>query len=242
MQTLDRSTRARQVARVAPAVAKVVSFLGCVLTLQTTPAAAETRRPVPPSRAARHAAPPWSEVREGSAPLTSARVSRLPFRLGDHPAIHPERGRSPEPQRLFPRLPEVQNQRRLRDEAMARHPAGKARTAPTVTTSPPAQPPGETSTGPLADAKLPQTWVAPTGEMLRRSSKTPPLSGNLHAYTVRSGDSLWSIAMRASRQADPRSIQLLTQRIYRINRSVVGPDPDLILPGQVLRLPGDIAR
>jgi nucleoid-associated protein YgaU len=54
---------------------------------------------------------------------------------------------------------------------------------------------------------------------------------------VRAGDSLWSIA-----RAHPDATGSTDHRwraIWAANRDVVGDDPDLILPGQVLRLPDD---
>lgn len=57
--------------------------------------------------------------------------------------------------------------------------------------------------------------------------------------TVRSGDSLWSIA-RAALGADASDAQVAAEwpRWYAANRSVIGADPDLIRPGQVLVAPG----
>jgi hypothetical protein len=49
-------------------------------------------------------------------------------------------------------------------------------------------------------------------------------------YQVRRGDSLWSIAK--DQLGDPA----LWPQLYALNRDVVGPDPDLIQPGQLLRL------
>ena len=61
-------------------------------------------------------------------------------------------------------------------------------------------------------------------------------------WTVRPGDSLWSIA--AHRLATPHSlapaaedVDTLWRATYRRNRAVIGPDPDLIQPGTRLRLP-----
>lgn len=53
-------------------------------------------------------------------------------------------------------------------------------------------------------------------------------AGPVRTYTVRRGDSLTSIARRYSTN---------WQSIYSLNRKLIGPDPDLILPGQVLRVP-----
>ena len=52
-----------------------------------------------------------------------------------------------------------------------------------------------------------------------------------HSYVVASGDCLWSIAGRCYGQG--RRCDL----IWRMNRSVIGPDPDLLMPGMRLYLP-----
>ena len=44
---------------------------------------------------------------------------------------------------------------------------------------------------------------------------------------VRPGDTLWDLAGQSPEW----------RRLYDLNRDVIGPDPDLILPGQALRLP-----
>jgi hypothetical protein len=57
------------------------------------------------------------------------------------------------------------------------------------------------------------------------------------SYTVRDGDMLWSIAEQWLRTDDPRSVARYWPKIHRANRDVIGPDPSLIYPGQVLHLP-----
>jgi hypothetical protein len=55
---------------------------------------------------------------------------------------------------------------------------------------------------------------------------------------VRPGDCLWRLAHRRSPPgATDREVARLVTRTYRSNRRVIGPDPDLIQPGQQLRLP-----
>ncbi len=55
---------------------------------------------------------------------------------------------------------------------------------------------------------------------------------------VRKGDSLWSIAARElGRSATDEAIAARWPDWYVTNRHVIGNDPDLILPGQVLRIP-----
>jgi LysM domain-containing protein len=54
---------------------------------------------------------------------------------------------------------------------------------------------------------------------------------------VHRGDTLWAIADRdLPPDAGAAAISGRWHAVYRRNRGVVGPDPDLILPGQVLKL------
>lgn len=56
---------------------------------------------------------------------------------------------------------------------------------------------------------------------------------------VRRGDTLWDIAARAlGPDATAAEIAASWPRWHATNRSTIGPDPDLILPGQLLRPPG----
>jgi nucleoid-associated protein YgaU len=66
-------------------------------------------------------------------------------------------------------------------------------------------------------------------------------SRSVSSYTVRTGDCLWSIA-RSTIIADGAvpsgaSISELWKRIYDINADVIGANPGLIFPGQVLEIP-----
>jgi nucleoid-associated protein YgaU len=56
-------------------------------------------------------------------------------------------------------------------------------------------------------------------------------------YTVRPGDSLWDIAEMKLGTTEARRIARYWPRIHRANRDVIGGDPNLIVPGQVLTLP-----
>jgi len=57
-------------------------------------------------------------------------------------------------------------------------------------------------------------------------------------YTVRPGDSLWSVAAgRLPHGASELAIDATWRRVYALNREVIGEDPDLLLPGTTLRLP-----
>ena len=86
-----------------------------------------------------------------------------------------------------------------------------AAAAATPAASPAAQP---KPARPPASA-LQRTWTAPV---------------TVRTYTVRAGDNLSVVAMRHRYPGG-------WQRLYAHNRTTVGQDPDLIHPGQVLRLP-----
>jgi hypothetical protein len=56
---------------------------------------------------------------------------------------------------------------------------------------------------------------------------------------VRPGDTLWSLAARDLPADSPDArIAARWHAIYTANRSLIGPDPDVIVPGLRLRLPG----
>lgn len=62
------------------------------------------------------------------------------------------------------------------------------------------------------------------------------------AVVVRSGDSLWSITARSlPPPADVAAVARACARWYDANAAVIGPDPDLLLPGTRLRAPGSRA-
>jgi LysM domain len=55
--------------------------------------------------------------------------------------------------------------------------------------------------------------------------------------TVRDGDCLWTIAADILNSDSAQRIDAYWRTTFRINRAVIGPDPNRLLPGQVLRLP-----
>ena len=78
----------------------------------------------------------------------------------------------------------------------------------------------------------------------------PPAPGAARVHRVRSGDTLWDLAEEqlSGRRPDgeaapattrPHAAEVAAQvrSLHHTNRSVVGADPDLLLPGQELRLP-----
>jgi nucleoid-associated protein YgaU len=59
---------------------------------------------------------------------------------------------------------------------------------------------------------------------------------------VRPGDTLWRLAAGLlPEDADTGAVASLCARLYELNRAVIGDDPDLIRPGQRLRVPHDSA-
>lgn len=60
-------------------------------------------------------------------------------------------------------------------------------------------------------------------------------------YEVERGDSLWRIARSwleaTGRSHDGAAVGRLWRAIYEANKAVIGDDPDLILPGQLLTIP-----
>ena len=81
----------------------------------------------------------------------------------------------------------------------------------------------------LVGLALPERAVAPLPAHHR------PPAGAEPTYVVRPGDSLWSIA--SDHPGDAGSVDQRWRAIWHLNHDVVGDDPDLIVPGQALRLP-----
>ncbi len=71
-----------------------------------------------------------------------------------------------------------------------------------------------------------------------RDESNAGLAAGRQDVVVLRGDSLWAIAARLlpDGSADP-AIDAAWRELYAANRAVVGADPNLLLPGQVLRVP-----
>ena len=65
----------------------------------------------------------------------------------------------------------------------------------------------------------------------QREATTSPAPATAQTYTVVKGDCLWNIAKKFYGNASKYSI------IYNANKSVIGGNPNLIYPGQVLTIP-----
>jgi len=76
---------------------------------------------------------------------------------------------------------------------------------------------------------------------IEKSLKSLPESADverkLHQYRVVPGDSLWAIACRDLGTGSDARINRRWREIYVENREIIGSNPDLIFPGQMLSIP-----
>lgn len=80
----------------------------------------------------------------------------------------------------------------------------------------------------------------PTSQAARRRPATARASGTVR---VAPGDSLWLLAAaRLGPHATDCEIATYWPHWYALNRNVIGTDPSLIVPGQVLRVPAPTTR
>ncbi len=109
------------------------------------------------------------------------------------------------------------------DWPSTRQPAGVAVAGHTPTTP---------ATQPLTPARPPVGIDWPTARA------EPGAAVGTDGIVVHRGDSLWSIAARhLPGDADPAQVERLWHQWYLTNRAVIGDDPNLILPGQILLPP-----
>ncbi|NLJ55303.1 MAG: LysM peptidoglycan-binding domain-containing protein [Intrasporangiaceae bacterium] len=91
-------------------------------------------------------------------------------------------------------------------------------------------------------APAPEWTPAPVREQPRVSltaQRTEAAQHPTSPVTVRRGDTLWDLAAaHLPPGATDAEIATEWQRWHAANRAVIGPDPDLILPGQILTIPG----
>ena len=88
---------------------------------------------------------------------------------------------------------------------------------------------------PVAPAATSEQPAEPLALLVTRPHRGRVVSDDI---VVRRGDTLWDIAARAlGPNASVADIAASWPDWYAANRSTIGPDPDLILPGQRLRPP-----
>ena len=101
---------------------------------------------------------------------------------------------------------------------------------------PPAAPPG---TSAVAHPQWrPLSPVIEPGPLAGRPLRLQQPAGQGTEVTVRPGDSLWSLsAARLGPFASDVDIALDWPRLYQANRDIIGANPHLLRPGQILRIP-----
>ncbi|WP_375002831.1 LysM peptidoglycan-binding domain-containing protein [Aeromicrobium sp. CTD01-1L150] len=91
------------------------------------------------------------------------------------------------------------------------------------------------SSWPLDGLQLPERTTVVTDTA---ASRAPAPSARPTTITVRAGDSLWSLSRSAlGTGASDAALAHHVRQLYRANRDVIGADPDVVHPGQRLRLP-----
>jgi nucleoid-associated protein YgaU len=99
--------------------------------------------------------------------------------------------------------------------------------------------------GPATDAALAVDWpgVPSAGVVPDWPSAPDPAGAPADAHVVLRGDCLWDIAADRLQRDRPGTsptdaeVARAVQAWWQANADVIGPDPDLLLPGQVLRPP-----
>lgn len=115
-------------------------------------------------------------------------------------------------------------------------PAPSPSPSPVVTEEPVVELHDESFAGPIDEKPEQPTAPAPRGD----EAPSAPTSAGSH--TVERGDSLWRItAELLGPDASNAAIADAWPLIYQANRSTIGDDPGLILPGQQLTIPKEVA-
>jgi nucleoid-associated protein YgaU len=83
-----------------------------------------------------------------------------------------------------------------------------------------------------ASTTAPRYGTTPSAPAATPAPERPAPASTAGVYTVKSGDSLWKIAKHHYGDGNQ------WRRIYEANKDTI-KDPDLIYPGQELRLPAD---
>jgi len=91
---------------------------------------------------------------------------------------------------------------------------------------------------PLPDRPTGQVVVHVADPVRPDRTAAPPRTDGPHTVRVVRGDSLWALAAdELPAGAADAAVDARWRAIHAANRGVIGDDPDLILPGQRLRLP-----
>lgn len=191
----------------APKLMGMLPALGLVAAM--TPSPARERLRVAPPRTSLSQEPPWSGASGLPPPRPLARIRASRSNQGGvHPGVHGRRSAHEGAQALFER-------------------AGSASSRPGSSGG---------DRGARTHDRLsndPPSGLDSFGERLVGHSDDATQA----VYVVRPGDKLWSIAAEALGTQDPARVARYWPRIHRANRILIGPNPDLIYPGQMLRLP-----
>lgn len=107
----------------------------------------------------------------------------------------------------------------------------------------PGQAPAPVPHDPAADSAVDPRWkpvgpIVDAGPLAPRHTRTQETPGARREVTIRSGDSLWSIAAATLGPfASDADIAREWPRLYAGNRDTIGANPHFLRPGQVLVLP-----
>lgn len=186
---------------------RVGPFLTLIVALSSPALAAERRSPASPGRDVGEVAPPWSATGGVPPPPPLVRTGASASPSVDG-AI---RARVRSSSQQMSRDADLERARELHPSRGRKDPGGEGRRA------------GRRSTS-----------VRGAGTLHGGTNET---QGEFPTRVVRPGDSLWGIAASIVDETDPAAIARVWPRIYRQNRALIGNDPNLVLPGQVLRLP-----
>lgn len=86
--------------------------------------------------------------------------------------------------------------------------------------------------GNTVSIEVPATWISQVSEKLGIPDPTAPLpEPQIKTYTVVSGDTLYGIAAKLHGDGNA------WPDLYQANKDVIGPDPGLIRPDEILTLP-----
>ena len=100
----------------------------------------------------------------------------------------------------------------------------------------------EAATGSPGPAPSPSAIPSSLAWPVASPAEHPPPPTASAFVVVHSGDTLWGIAARHVRQPSAARVARAWPRWWAANRAVIGPDPDLIHPGERLRSPVTTSR